>query len=156
MRRLLVSLFVLCASGIAQSVSLRVNGAAPLTIDPETFSKLPRHTAILNNHGKQIRYEGVLLRDVLARAGVDFSKPLRGKQLSTYVLATASDGYAVLYALAELDPSVTDSELIVADRREGQPLAAEEGPLRIVAPHDKRPVRSLRMLRAIDVVQLSR
>ncbi|HEX4808213.1 MAG TPA: hypothetical protein VH325_04750 [Bryobacteraceae bacterium] len=49
-----------------------------------------------------------------------------------------------------------DSGIIVADKREGQTLAAGEGPLRIVALHDERPTRSLRLLREIDVVQLKK
>ena len=49
-----------------------------------------------------------------------------------------------------------DSGIILADKREGQTLAANEGPLRIVVPHDKRPTRSLRLLREIDIVQLNK
>ncbi|MGA8029922.1 MAG: hypothetical protein WB992_22490 [Bryobacteraceae bacterium] len=59
----------------------------------------------------------------------------------------AGDGYEVVYALAEFDPTVTDSGIIVADKREGQPLGANEGPLRIIAPHDKRAARSLKLLK---------
>lgn len=135
---------------------LRINDAAPVTIAAGDFVKLPRHTAVLNDHGKQISYEGALVHDVLAQGGIDFGKGLRGKQLSSYVAASASDGYEVVYALAEFDPTVVDSGIIVADKREGQPLAANEGPLRIIVPHDKRPTRSLKLLQEIDVVQLKK
>ncbi len=135
---------------------LRINGGPPVTIGAGDIAKLPRHEAVLNDHGKQIGFEGVLLHDVLARNGVDFGKGLRGKLLSSYVAALASDGYEVVYALAELDPTIVDSGIIVADKRDGQPLAPNEGPLRIVAPHDKRPARSLKLLREIDVIQLNR
>jgi hypothetical protein len=111
---------------------------------------------VLNDHGTQISYEGVLLHDVLAQGGVDFGKELRGKQLSTYVAAVANDGYEVVYALAEFDPTVMDSGIIVADKRDGQPLSAKEGPLRVVAPNDKRPTRCLKSLRELDVVQLKK
>ncbi len=135
---------------------MRINDAAPVTIAAGDFVKLPRHTAVLNDHGKQISYEGALVHDVLAQGGIDFGKGLRGKQLSSYVAASASDGYEVVYALAEFDPTVVDSGIIVADKREGQPLAANEGPLRIIVPHDKRPTRSLKLLQEIDVVQLKK
>ncbi len=125
---------------------LRINDAPPVTIAAVDFAKLPRHSAVLNDHGRQISYEGALLHDVLAQGGIDFGKGLHGKQLSSYVAALASDGYEVVYALAELDPTVVDADIIVADRRDGQPLAANEGPLRIVVPHEKRPTRSLKLL----------
>ena len=155
MRSILLSLIFICAQASGQIV-LRINDAAPVTIAAVDFAKLPRHTAVLNDHGKQINYEGALLHDVLARGGVDFTRGLRGKQLSSYVAALASDGYEVVYALAELDPTVVDADILVADRREGQPLAANEGPLRIVVPHEKRPTRSLKLLQEIDVVQLKK
>lgn len=135
---------------------MRINDAPPLTVAAGDFAKLPRHTAVLNSHGKQISYEGALMRDVLALGGIDFGKELRGKQLSSYVAALAGDGYQVVYALAEFDPTIMDSAVIIADKREGQALASDEGPLRIVVPHDKRPTRSLRLLREIDVVQLKK
>ena len=155
MRPILLCLIFICAQASGQVV-LRINDAPSVTIAAADLAKLPRHTAILNDHGKQISYEGALLHDVLAQGGVDFAKGLRGKQLSSYVAALASDGYEVVYALAELDPTVIDADIIVADRRDGQPLAANEGPLRIVVPHEKRPTRSLKMLQEIDVIQLKK
>ncbi len=153
MRPILICFILACLQASGQIV-LRINETPPVKISAEGLAKLPRHTAVLQDHGKQISYEGALLHDVLAQGGVDFGKGLHGKQLASYVMALASDGYAVVYALAEFDPSVTDSNIILADKREGQSLSAKEGPLRIVVPHDRRPVRSLRMLREIDVVQL--
>jgi DMSO/TMAO reductase YedYZ molybdopterin-dependent catalytic subunit len=43
---------------------------------------------------------------------------------------------------------------MLADKVNGKPLPETQGPLRIVAPHDKKPARSLRMLQRIDVVSL--
>jgi hypothetical protein len=95
-----------------------------------------------------------LLRDVLEKVGAPLGKELKGKALSTYVLATARDGYAVVYTLTEMDTAFTDSEILLADRAKGQPLSAAQGPFRIVVSSDKKPARSLRMLERIDVVQL--
>jgi hypothetical protein len=147
-------LFV-CGQASGQ-VIVRINDAPPMNLAAGDLAKLPRHAAVLNDHGKQVTYEGVLLQEVLARGGVDFGKGLRGKQLSAYVIAIGSDGYQVVYALAEFDPSIVNSGIILADTREGQRLASNEGPLRIVVPHDERPARSVRMLKEIAVVQLSR
>lgn len=137
---------------LAQTPSfvVRVEGKPPMTITAADLAAMPRHTVTANQHGKEITYEGVYLRDVLAKDGVPAGNELKGKKLSTYVLATAEDGYAVVYALAETDPDITDGDLLIADKVGGPP----NGPFRIVSSHDKKPARSLRMLKSIDVVQL--
>ena len=76
--------------------------------------------------------------------------------MATYVVATAADGYRVLFSLAELDPAFTNSDIIVADTIDGKPLFAYQGPLRIVAPRDTRGARSIRRLEKIDVVRVGR
>jgi len=72
--------------------------------------------------------------------------------MATYVLAEAADGYSVLYSLAELDSDFQDSEVIVADTMNGSPLGEKQGPFKMVAPHDKRPARWIRMLKSLTVV----
>lgn len=151
---LIVVCFALACVQASGQILLRVNDAQPTTVTAEALDKLPRHTAVLNDHGKQMSYEGALLRDVLPQANFDFAKGLHGKQLSTYVKAVAKDGYEVVFALAEFDPTLVDSEIIVADKRDGQSLTPNDGPFRIVVPNDKRPARCLRMLQEIDVVEL--
>lgn len=155
MRVILISSLLICAHASSQIV-VRVNDANPVSLDVRALAELPRHTALLNDHGKQVSYEGPSLHDVLVRAGLDFGQGLRGKLLSSYVLAIGSDGYEAVYALADFDPSIAAAEIIVADKRNAKPLDAKEGPLRVVAPQDKRPARSVRLLREIDVVQLNK
>ena len=59
-----------------------------------------------------------------------------------------------MFSLPELDPAFTSNDIIVADTIDGKPLFDYQGPLRIVAPHDKRGARSIRMVQSIDVVRL--
>lgn len=132
--------FLLASLQASGQILLRINDAPAVPVGAADLAKLPRHTAILDSHGKQIRYEGALLGDVLAEHGIDFGKGLRGKQLSSYVAAGAADGYQVVFALTEFDPTIVDSGIIVADKRDGQPLPASEGPFRVVVPRDKRPL----------------
>lgn len=116
---------------------------------------MTRHTAAVKEHGNEATYEGVLLHDVLEKAGAPFGNQLHGRTLSTYVLATARDGYAVVYTLTEMDPGFVDSpDILIADRGNGKPLPETQGPLRIIVPHDKKPARSIRMLERLEVVQL--
>lgn len=126
----------------------------PQTWQAADIKTLPRSTAIVEENGQTQTYEGVLVGELLARAGATLGNELRGDAVTTYVLASATDGYQVVYSLAELDPSYTRSTIIVADSMNGQPLPATQGPLRIVVPGDAHRSRSIRMLERLDVVRL--
>jgi len=141
------------------NAELRIGGevSTPLTLSVNDLKKLPRTIVkVLNPHDhKEEIYEGVAVQELLGRAGVPQKERLRGSAMAMYVLAEASDGYRVLYALAELDSDFQDSEVIIADTMNGAPLAEKQGPFKMVAPHDKRPARSIRMLKSITVVTAS-
>jgi hypothetical protein len=51
---------------------------------------------------------------------------LKGKALGNYVVAKAKDGYQVVYTVTELDPLVTDGDVLLADtdRRQAVPGSA--------------------------------
>jgi len=107
----------------------------------------------MNQHeNKEETYEGVAAQALLRKAGVPQEGKLRGSAMATYVLAESADGYSVLYSLAELDSDFQDSEVIVADTMDGSPLGEKQGPFKMVAPHDKRPARWIRMLKSLTVV----
>jgi DMSO/TMAO reductase YedYZ molybdopterin-dependent catalytic subunit len=59
----------------------------------------------------------------------------------------------VIFSLAELDSGIQESEVIVADTMDGAPIGPKQGPFRLVAPHEKRPARWVRMLKTITVVR---
>jgi len=136
--------------------SLTITGAvtSPLTLSVAGLEKMPQTTLrVVNPHSHQPEtYQGVSLDALLQQAGVPHGEAIRGKWMTAYVLATAADGYRVVYSLAELDPAFLDSDVLVADQMNGAPLSAREGPLKLVAPHDKRPARWIRMLKSITVV----
>jgi DMSO/TMAO reductase YedYZ molybdopterin-dependent catalytic subunit len=136
---------------------LRINGAVstPLVLTVSDLKKMPRKTlSVMNPHDKKKEsYEGVLLEELLRRAGVPQGEQLRGPSMATYVIAAADDGYRVVFSLAELDSGILESEVLVADTMDGAPLPAQLGPFRLVAPHEKRPARWVRMLKSITVVR---
>ena len=112
--------------------------------------------AVLNPHNKKTEnYEGVLVEELLRRAGVPQGENLRGPALASYVLAEGADGYRVVFSLAELDSGIIDSDVMVADTMDGAALGEKQGPFRLVAPHEKRPARWVRMLKSIMVVRAS-
>jgi DMSO/TMAO reductase YedYZ molybdopterin-dependent catalytic subunit len=125
-----------------------------LTLKPSDLKTMPRTTVTVTEEGREIRYEGVLVGELLKRAGAPVGRDLSGKAVASYVRASAKDGYQVVFSLAEVDPGFTSNDIIVADTIDGKPLFDYQGPLRIVAPHDTRGARSIRMLQRIEVVRL--
>src|SRR5215468_11376087 len=150
---------VLSAASVAfgqQAPSITVTGAVkqPLALTASDLAAMPRATAVTDNNGIQTTYEGVWLSDVLKKAGVPLGPGMRGAALAGYVVASASDGYQVVFSLGELDPDMTDAQFLLADKANGKPLFGENGAFRLVIPKDKRGARSIRMLTKIEVVQL--
>src|SRR5580700_6623870 len=146
------------AQSAPSTARLGIKGAVenPLSLTLEDFRQLPRKTLkVTNPHDrKEETYEGVLVTELLKRAGVPQGEQLRGPAMATYVQADAADGYRVIFSLAELDTDFPDSDVIVADIMNGAPLDQKAGPFRLVAPHDKRPARWIRMLQSLTVVQI--
>jgi DMSO/TMAO reductase YedYZ molybdopterin-dependent catalytic subunit len=146
-------------SQASASVALKISGnvTTPLQLSLADLKSMPRRTLkVMNPHEKKMdTYEGVPLQELLRRAGVPQGQALRGRALSTYVLAEAADGYRVVFSLAELDSGFTDSDVIIADTIDGAPLGPNQGPLKLVVPHDKRPARWVRMVKSLTVSQAS-
>jgi DMSO/TMAO reductase YedYZ molybdopterin-dependent catalytic subunit len=137
----------------------KIGGAVttPLTVTLEDLKKMPRMTLRVENaHAKRTEvYEGVPLEALLQKAGVPQGEQVRGPAMTTYVLVEAADNYHVIFSLAELDSSFEDSEVLVADTMDGAPLAPDQGPFKLVAPHEKRPARWIKMVQSITVGRAS-
>jgi len=128
---------------------------ASVTLKPADLAAMPRTSVTVKQmDGRGVTHDGVLVAEILKRLDVPLGKALRGPAMATYVIATATDGYRVVYSLAELDPEFSGSTIMVADRTNGQPLLPDDGPLRIVSPKDLAGARSIRMLERIEVVRL--
>lgn len=126
---------------------------------PQVFSeqewKGMKHVTVTatNTHDKKVStFSGVPLLDILQSAGVPTGEGLRGKALTTCVIITASDGYKVMFSLAELDTGIGARQVIIADSEEGKPLPSTAGPLRLIVPEDKRPARWVRMVKTVRVI----
>ncbi len=108
--------------------------------------------SLANPHTKTTEtYEGVLLTDLLAKVAAPSDEKLRGDEMRDYVEVAGRDGYRAVFALAELDPAFQDNKVLVAITSDGKPLDDKQGPVRVVAPQDKRPARSVRMVTTITV-----
>jgi DMSO/TMAO reductase YedYZ molybdopterin-dependent catalytic subunit len=141
----------------AAILSVEGNVSTPLSLTIDDLAKMPRQSITLPGpDGSKTVYDGVLLRDLLQKAGAPLGDKLRGKALASYVLASASDGYKVAFTLGELDPQFGNAPILVADTRDGKPLPSKQGPFRLVCANDKEGARSVRMLESLHVVQLAK
>jgi DMSO/TMAO reductase YedYZ molybdopterin-dependent catalytic subunit len=138
------------------AASLKIGGAVatPLSLTAADLKEMPRKTMRVKNphNDKTEVYDGVLLEEILRKAGTPHGEQLRGPLMATYVVVEAEDGYRVVFSLAELDSAFLDSEVLVADTMDGTAMGTNQGPLKLVAPHEKRPARWVRMLKSITVV----
>ena len=118
----------------------------------DDLAALPRREVRARDRdGTEATFAGVALVDLLRAAGVPLDAELRGSNMAMYLLVEAADDYRVVFALPELDPAFTERVILLADRRDGQPLAAAEGPLRLVVPDEKRHARWVRQVRSCTV-----
>lgn len=122
--------------------------AGSVPFDATARAGLPRGEATLAVHGGKTRCEGVWLGGLLAKAGVATGNAVRGPALATLVVAEAADGYRVVFSLGEV--TLGKTEVLVADRCDGKPLAEADGPVRLVVPGDARGARSVRQLRSLS------
>ncbi len=159
-----VFLMLLCAGAVIQArVQAQPQAQTALTLEGldgnkvsytmEQLRQMPQQSvSIANPHTKANEtYEGVLLTDLLAKLGAPSGEKLRGDEMRDYVEVTGSDGYRAVFALAETDPAFQDNKVLVAITSNRKPLADKVSPVRIVAPQDKRPARSVRMVTTIAV-----
>jgi hypothetical protein len=135
-------------------LKVEIAGKAPLELTAADLDKMPRATAALTADGNTTTYDGVLLYDILTKAGWQFGRGMTGKGMASYLIVTARDGYQVVFALAEIDPMFAGAKVIVADKADGAALPGPQLPFRLVAPGDKMHARSIYSVVKIEVVRL--
>jgi DMSO/TMAO reductase YedYZ molybdopterin-dependent catalytic subunit len=158
----LIAALALLAPSLAAQVStttaparleIHRDSAPAFVVTTAELAKLPHTELRATEHGRTGTFAGVPLADVLRKAGVPIDS-VRGRRTMDVVIITAADGYHAAFSLAELAPDLGGRAVLVADRRDGQPLDSAEGPLRLVVPDDKRPTRWVRQVTRIDIRQV--
>ena len=128
-------------SPAAAKLTLVGEGGKRVELTAADFAKLP-HQMVPGADKDAGTFEGVSLTELLRLVGAPLGDALSHHEHPTwYVVIDAKDGYHALFALAELDPAFSDRVVLLADRKNGQPLAADEGPWRLVVPGDRRHAR---------------
>lgn len=146
-KSLFASVFFMCVTCLAAPAQsfIQVTGEVTKALklneaDIAKMNKVP--VTLTDKDGKDHSYTGVPVLDLLKSAGVTTGKALRGENLTKYVLVKCSDGYQVLFALAEMDTALSKKTIILATRADGKPLPDGKGPFRLVVPGEGRPARS--------------
>ena len=156
---IILSITCLSISATAQKapeVLLTIGGevANPLKLTRADLDSFARQSLRAKDHdGKEYKFEGVALVDILKKAGVKFGEALRGKALATYLLVEAADGYQAVYALPEFDPPTNDRLILLADRQDGAAFPANVGPLKIIVPGDKEHARWVRQVKLLTILR---
>src|ERR1700681_928395 len=137
-----VTTSVTVAGKVAENLALTV---ADLKRYPAHQVEVPGSAVEQKAVGPVRRYVGCLLRDVLTAAKPVESKPRELRK--SYVVATASDGYEVVFSWAELFVSPVGDSVLVVYERDGAPIPDDEGRIALIAVTDTRPVRHVKWLR---------
>jgi len=123
------------------------------TLSAADLSALPRHElrVVAEGSSDSATVSGIALWDVLQKAGVPSPEASGRQRAAMYVRLTGSDGQSAVFALVEVDPGFSRRSVLLADRRNGQPLDAVEGPWRAIVPDDLRHARWIRGLAGIEL-----
>ena len=161
-RFVLIALSFVCmftpaaAQKTAPDVLLTVGGAVehPLSLTRADLEKYaPQIVMTKSRDGKEHKYEGVAVGEILQKAGVKFGEALHQEAAATYLLAEATDGYRVVFALPEFDSTSNDRLIIIAESVDGNPFPAGAGPLQLIAPGDKGHGRWVRQLKRLTLMR---
>jgi hypothetical protein len=136
----------------AQQITIQNESGKETVLARADLEALPHVKITASASGKPATFEGVALRSVLEKAGVEFGETLRGKRMASCLLVEAADGYHVVIALPEIGPGFTDKQIVLAFLKDGNPLDDKEGPYRIVIPDEKRMARWIRQVTKLRIV----
>ncbi len=134
---------------------LRVPGQAERTVTPESLSgRDARDVRVEESGGDVTVYHGMALLDVLEKAGLEV-KTMAGERRSAawVILATARDGYTVLFSVGELRAGRGNPSVFLVHETASGPLPENEGPVRLIVYGDA--ARSANGLAKIEVKALA-
>ncbi|MGE5413803.1 MAG: hypothetical protein ACM3NW_06475 [Syntrophomonadaceae bacterium] len=143
MPRRFVSVVIAFSAALAAAAEqpapvLRVPGAADRPIAPATLlGKSSRDVRLEDTQGNVTVYHGVPLLEVLEQNGLDL-KTMAGerKTAAQVVLASARDGYTVVFSIGELRANRANPRVFLVAETSAGPLPDNEGPVRLIVYGD--------------------
>lgn len=142
------------------TISGAVENALTLRVDdlrafpPQQVGEVPLVCQSGANLGKLENLKGVRLRDILERAVVVSHDHNDVKK--TVIIATASDGYKVVFSWSEIFNSPIGDGVLVFFEKDGKQLAEDEGRIAMISAKDVRSgPRHVKWLQAIEVKKIA-
>lgn len=136
------------------AAALSIDGPGTTPITAAQFAALPRATAEWTVHGEHLTCIGPWLIDVVAAAGVPTGDKVRGPALTTLIVATGSDDYRAVFTLGEIDRTLGNAPVLVAEKCNGAALPDGTAPLRLIPGKDLRGARGVRGLVRLTITRL--
>ena len=139
------------AAAPSTSLTVTVDGKAT-AFSVTDLKAMPQKTVkVHNEHTKADEtYTGVVLGDVLAKAGFVADKSTQRKMLRSVLQVEGTDKYWVVYSVTEVEGSEHVGDVIVATSMDGKDIGAD-GALKLVSTEDKKPQRWVRNLTSITM-----
>jgi hypothetical protein len=140
----------------SRSVNVAFEGKN-IVVSAEDLLNMPQVTVQVHNAhrgGASETYSGPLLSDVLAKIGLTATRETQPLILHSVIVATGMDHYYVLYSVAEVEPSFSNSKVIVAVMKNGLPNA-EGGNIELINTDGAKPARWVHGLMGISVMSLA-
>lgn len=127
-----------------------VKQAQHLTVaELRRMQAVQREVTFQTDRGAQkATYTGVLLWDVMQRAGID-DPAKKWPDLRHVMAVTGQDGYLVMFSVGEIDPNFGNAPIMIAYERNGQAFTG--GGFRLVVPGDTHGARDIRDLVHIEI-----
>ena len=134
------------------SLSISNEEGKTTTFSAEDMAAMPHTSVDIKAHdGSLHSYSGIVLMNLLQKAGVHMGDSAKKNVAGSYVVITAADNYKAVYALAETDTLQSDKTIILADKTDGKPLPQNAQPYQIIATGEKIHARMIRQVISIAV-----
>ena len=148
---LVLLLFLGSTLAYAQKNLVTIKGLSEIIkVDPSVLNHVSLKAK--GHDGKEHTYTGVLLSDILSKAGIVLGNKRDG--ISSYLIIRAKDNYKTLFSLAEIDPLFTKSDIILGNLIDNKPLDASDAPFQVIVPQDKLQTRWIRQVVEIELVKV--
>lgn len=154
---ILMPLASACATSGGYSPWFQIEGNVehPTTIRLKDLKALPQTSAniyfITGGGPVSSKFTGVLLWDLLQKAGIKTDPKIKNDILRKLIIVRATDGYAVYTTAGELAPQFGGQQVIVAYEQDGKLLGPDSGFARLVFPGDKAGGRAISWVKSIKV-----